>query len=201
MARDDWRIHIELPEEAGAASVLSRLGIELGSKAHELARELEGRRLAVSQDGNDLFVYAGTRREAEQAREVVTAELAELNVEARTSRVEHWLAEEDRWDDEPAGPDVDEEILAEGYAPWEVRIELPSHEEARELADSLEREGYGVVRRFSYVIAGTASREEATELARRVHGEVEPGGELVWEVTPGNPFAVFGGIGGTGTPL
>ena len=59
----------------------------------------------------------------------------------------------------------------------------------------------GVVRRFSYVIAGTASREEATELARRVHGEVEPGGELVWEVTRGNPFAVFGGIGGTGTPL
>jgi hypothetical protein len=52
------------------------------------------------------------------------------------------------------------------------------------------------------VIAGTASREEATELAKRVHGEVEPGGELVWETTRTNPFAVFfGGMGGAGTPL
>ena len=199
MAKDDWRIHVELPEEAGG--FLARLGVELGTRARELARELEGRRLAVSQDGNDLFVYAATRREAEQAREIVAAELAERDLEAQTSRVEHWLAEEERWDDEPPGPDVDEELLAEGYAPWEVRVELGSHEEARELADRLEREGYGVVRRFSYVIAGTSSREEAVELAKRVHGEIEPGGELVWEVTRGNPFAVFGGIGGTGTPL
>jgi hypothetical protein len=45
------------------------------------------------------------------------------------------------------------------------------------------------------VIAGTRSREEAVELARRIHGEVEPGGELVYEVQPQNPFAVFGGLG------
>jgi hypothetical protein len=51
------------------------------------------------------------------------------------------------------------------------------------------------------VIAGTASREEAQGLAQRLHGEVEPGGELVWAATPGNPFAVFGGLGGAGTPL
>jgi hypothetical protein len=46
------------------------------------------------------------------------------------------------------------------------------------------------------VIAGTADREQAVELAKRVHGQVEPGGELVYEVQPSNPFAVFGGLGG-----
>jgi hypothetical protein len=37
--------------------------------------------------------------------------------------------------------------------------------------------------------------------APRAHGEVEPGGELVWETVPGNPFAVFGGMGGAGTAV
>jgi predicted ATPase len=41
-----------------------------------------------------------------------------------------------------------------------------------------------------------ALSEQAVELARRVHGKVEPGGELVYEVQPQNPFAVFGGLGG-----
>ena len=56
-----------------------------------------------------------------------------------------------------------------------------------------------MTRTFRYVIAGTDSREAAAELARRVHGEVEPGGELVYEVRPTNPFAfvgaLFGGLG------
>jgi hypothetical protein len=51
------------------------------------------------------------------------------------------------------------------------------------------------------VIVGAGTREAAEELAARLHGEVEPGGELVWEAVPGNPFAVFGGLGSDGTPL
>jgi hypothetical protein len=51
------------------------------------------------------------------------------------------------------------------------------------------------------VIVGTESQEDAEALARRVHGEAEPAGQLAWEVAPGNPFAVFGGMGGSGTPL
>ena len=30
---------------------------------------------------------------------------------------------------------------------------------------------------------------------------VEPGGEVVWEAAPQNPFAIFGGLASTGTPL
>ena len=199
MAKDDWRIHVELPEDA--EGTLGRLGLNLGSRAHELARELEGRRLAVSQDGTDLFVYAGTRREAERAREVIEAELADEGLKAQTSRVQHWLHQEGHWSDELPEPSVDDELLAEGFAPWEVRVECKSRDAARALAKQLESEGYGVVRQFRYVIAGTGTRDEAKALAQRVHGEVEAGGELVWEAFPGNPFAIFGGMGGTGTPL
>jgi hypothetical protein len=57
------------------------------------------------------------------------------------------------------------------------------------------------VRRWRYLLVGAESREDAEELARRLHGQVEPSSELVWEVVPQNPFAIFGGLGGTGTPL
>jgi len=195
--RDDWRIRIELPEEAQAESLLGRLGLDLGTdEAKRLAQELEGRRLAVSRDGNELFVYASTPAEAERARGIVEAELADEGVEASTSTVERWLHDEERWTGEPPQETWEEEELERGYAPWEVRVERETHAEARELADELEREGYDVVRRWRFLIVGAGSEEEARELAQRVHGEVEPGGELVWEVTPQNPFAVFGGLGG-----
>jgi hypothetical protein len=90
--RDDWRIRIELPEEAQAESLLGRLGLDLGTdEAKRLAQELEGRRLAVSRDGNELFVYASTPAEAERARGIIEAELADEGVEARASAVERWL--------------------------------------------------------------------------------------------------------------
>jgi hypothetical protein len=194
--KDDWRIRIELPEEGQAESILGRLGLDLGSdEAKRLAQELEGRRLAVSQDGNELFVYASSPAEAEGARKIVEAELAEEGIEARTSAVERWLHDEERWTGEPPQETWEEEELGRGYAPWEVRVERDTHAEATKLADDLEREGYNVIRRWRYLIVGTSSEEEAQELAQRVHGEVEPGGELVWEVTPQNPFAVFGGLG------
>ena len=194
--RDDWRIRIELEEERHATTLLGRLGLDLNSQAREFARELEGHRLAVSREGNEVFVYAPSRLQAEQALRVVESVLAEDDVEARTSRIEQWLHDEERWTGEPPQKSWEEEEIERGYAPWEVRIECESHQAAEELADRLEAEGYGLVRRFHYVIAGTASAEEARALARRVHGEVEPGGELVWEVAPANPFAVFGGLAG-----
>ena len=198
---DDWRIRIKVPEEHGEG-LLDRLGLDLGSdEAKRLAKELEGRRLAVSQDDNELFVYASSQQEAGHARQIVEAELAEEGIEARTSQVERWLHDEERWSNEPPQETWEDEEVDRGYAPWEVRVEYGSHHEADEQADALEREGYKVVRRWKYLVVGTSSEEEARALARRLHGEVEPGGELVWETLPGNPFAVFGGMGGAGTPF
>jgi hypothetical protein len=199
VARDDYRIRVELPEEENASGLLSRLG--LGSWADELAHELEGRRLAVSEDENELFVYAASPAEAERARAIVEAVVAEEGIDARIRPVEHWLHDEERWDDEPREPTPEEELLQEGVAPWEVRIDCQSHREAQELAERLEAEGYGVVQRWKYLIVGATTREEAEALAARLHGEVEFSSAYVWETVPQNPFVIFGGLGGSGTPL
>jgi len=92
-----------------------------------------------------------------------------------------------------SGEGPNDVLVSLGYAGWS--------------ADQLEQEGYSVERRWRHLIVGTASKEEAEALAARLHGEVEPGGELIWETVPGNPFAIFGGLvykvmtQGTGTFL
>jgi hypothetical protein len=195
MAHDDWRIRIELPDEADAQDLLGRLGLR-ESSAEELADDLREHRLAVSQDGDTVFVYAASGMQAEQAARIIESELDDQGLTPSRFVTERWLQDEERWNDDPEQPDIEEELLQRGYAPWEVRVEADSLREAHDLAEQLRSEGYDVSRTFTYVIAGARSREEAVELARRIHGEVEPGGELVYEVQPQNPFAVFGGLAG-----
>lgn len=193
---DDWRIRIELGEAVHADTLLGRLGLDLGSdEAQRLAKELQGHRLAVSNDEDTVFVYVDAAAQADQARKIVEAELQDEGIEAEAI-TEHWLPEDERWSGEPPSETWEEEVIEHGHAPWEVRVELPSHEEADKLADELEGEGFDVARRWRYLIVGAASENEARALAKRVHGDAEPGGEVVWEVTPQNPFAVFGGLGG-----
>jgi hypothetical protein len=187
MAKDDWRLRVELSEGHGP-SLLERLGL-VKDDADELAEELRDSRLTATHDDDTVFVYAATSLELERAKAIVQRELTELHAAPQALVTEHWLAGEERWDDEPAA-DPDAETLAEGYAPWEVRIRASDHGAARELADRLEAEGYGIVRRWDTVIAGCASREDAQALADRLHGEVEPGSQLVWEALQGHPFTV-----------
>jgi hypothetical protein len=61
--------------------------------------------------------------------------------------------------------------------------------------------GLAVAGRGLSLFGGRASLVAAVAPPARAHGEVEPGGELVWETVPGNPFAVFGGMGGAGTAV
>jgi hypothetical protein len=163
--------------------------------AEALADELRQQRLAVSRDEDTIFVYTSSAMQAEQASRVIERDLEDAGLTPERLVTEHWLADEERWDDDPEQPPIEEDLVRRGYAPWEVRIECETVGKARDLADELEQDGYGVSRTFTYVIAGTETRQQAVELARRIHGEVEPGGELVYEVQPSNPFAVFGGLG------
>jgi hypothetical protein len=192
MASDDWRLRIELAHEH-KGGLLGRLGLR-ESEAEELAEELRDLKLAVTEEDGTLHVYAGSSLELERARTALEHELEELGAHADSITTEHWLADEERWDGAEPEPDYEEELVSEGFAPWEVRIPAKDHKAAVELADRLEAEGYGVVRRWSFVIAGCADEEQARALAKRLHGEVEAGGEMVYESLPGNPFAFFGGL-------
>ena len=148
MAQDDFRIRIHVGEQS--ERLLERLGVEFGGEAADLARELEQRRLAVSRDGEEIFVYAPTRAEAVRAGELIHTVLREHSIDAQVTAVEHWLDAEERWDDEPPGETWEEEELDEGFAPWEVRVECGSRQEAKDLAERLESEGYKPLRQSHF---------------------------------------------------
>jgi hypothetical protein len=210
---DDLRLTVSLQEEQEALSVLEGL--------RELELEGEGElreRVIVSHEGPRVFLYADTEERIEQARELVDDVLRELGLGAIVT-LTRWHPIEQRWEDSrlplPRTPEEREaerrirlerettESFESGYAEWEVRIELPSHEQTVLLAERLESEGIPVVRRFTYVLVGAANEDEARALADRLREEapagarvlVEPGGQMVWEVAPRNPFVVFGGLG------
>jgi len=196
MSNEDWRIHVELEQDGDqGADFFERLTGGLGDEARELAKALSGEHLAVSRDDNELFVYAPTKKQAEHAHAVIEAQLRDRELEATISPVEHWLEKEQRWDNEPKDETWEEEAAEHGGAPWEVRVGCKSHHEAIALAERLEGEGYRPVRRWRYLIVGTDTHDDAEKLAGRLHGEVEPGGEVAWEEAADagviSPFRLF----------
>src|ERR1051325_7402418 len=99
MAHDGWRLRIELGEQA--EGFLERLTWGLNSRAAVLAEELKDHRLAATHEDDVISVYADSALQAERARRVVETELGDDHLENVSIRLEHWLADEDRWDDEP----------------------------------------------------------------------------------------------------
>lgn len=96
MAGDDWRVRVELEEEQ-ARDLFHRIGLDVPSRAKDLAEELERERLNVSHDADTVFVYAATEDEAQRARGVVEAELEEAGLTPRDLRVERWLHDDETW--------------------------------------------------------------------------------------------------------
>ena len=198
MAQDDWRIRIELPDEEGARGFLDRLEARHAATRRSSRDELRrapARRLPRRRHDLRLRVdrHAGRAGEPrDRGRSCRTR-----GCQPTRLVTERWLDDEDRWDDEPDGPDVEEDLLERGYAPWEVRVECETLARGgRARRPAARAKASTSPARSRYVIAGgptTASRPASSP--QRVHGEVSPGGELVYEVQPPNPFAVFGGSG------
>lgn len=193
---DDWRVRVELADEGTRKEFTRLLQDGLSPLGTDLAQPLQGGHVSISGDDENLFVYADSAQQAENAHAVILSELEHHAIDATTSGVEHWLADEERWDNESAGETWEEEVTEKGYAPWEVRVACRSRHEAVALEATLEGEGYHPIRQWSHLIIGTATREDADTLAERLHGEVEPGGAVVWEEAIDSdvvrPFVFFG---------
>jgi hypothetical protein len=212
---DDWRVTIDFDDEGDGTQFTEWLAaVQLESEE----RNQLGDRVVVSRDGPRVFLYADSD---EQARSVYQTAQARIETEGRSAvtALERWHPVEQAWKDASVPlPESAEEARAEherlqareaaeslekGRAEWEVRIELPTHENTLALAERLESEGVPVVRRYTFLLAGALNEDDARSLAKRLEAEapqgsrieVEPGGGLVWEVAPENPFAVFGGLG------
>ncbi|HZO61778.1 MAG TPA: hypothetical protein VFB35_02245 [Gaiellaceae bacterium] len=213
MAQDDWRVTVTLPAEEQSGRLAASLAeAEVEKDAHHVF----GDRVIVGggDDPGVVFLYAGTRAAAEQAREVVRGIVAEHGLDAGYA-IHRWRPDEEAWElEEGAAPpdakDAGEDDVAAG-APWEVRVEFGSHGDAAAMADRIESEaddllaGYtvSVVRRWRYLLVGAETEEQAQEIADRIRSElpggaelkVQPSGALAWAAFGQNPFAVFGGLG------
>ena len=119
---------------------------------------------------------------------------------AAALRAEAWAGEPFLRDGEDPA-----QALAEGTARRRALDEACAELDAGRTAPSTQwKVRYGLLLGLERVLAepeprtaaGTALRRHQVDaLAARIHGEVEGGGELVYEVEPANPFRIFGGMG------
>jgi hypothetical protein len=213
---DDWRVQVTCPTTATAASLGEAL--REGELQHNM-QDAAGERVVVSVDGHELFVYAGTRPQAEQAAEAVKAFMAKSNLSVRTE-LRRWHPVSEEWIDADLPlPDSERAVAAEhaeliaqedaeeaelGYAEWEVRIDTGSHRETLDLAHTLRDQGIPYLRRWRYLLIGATDEDAAKAVAERVRAiapadctiAVEASARTVEDEQPPNPFSVFGGLGG-----
>jgi hypothetical protein len=211
---DDWRVQVDFVAEGPADSLHDRL--DAAELEHDLSRAFQDR-VIVSRNGTTIFLYAGDQEQAEKARTLVE-QLALKEQEEVEVSITRWHPESEEWrpadESLPADSQAQaaehaarvarerEESEASGSPEYEVRIDLPSHAEAKELVERLSGEGLRSVHRWKYVLLGTADEDSANELAERIRGEVPSGSTVVVEGTwreayaerSRSPFSFLGGL-------
>lgn len=213
---DDWRVQVTCPTAAAAVSLGETL--RDGEFQHEM-QDAAGDRVIVSVDDHELFLYAGTRAQAERAADAVKALVTSSGLSVRTE-LRRWHPVSEEWIDADLPlPESESALAAEhaeaiereraessslSFSEYEVRVGTGSHRETLELADRLRQEGIPCLRRWRYLLIGAADEDAANALAQRVRAiapagstvEVEASLATVAAEAPPNPFAVFGGLGG-----
>jgi hypothetical protein len=209
---NDWRVTAQLRDAAAADQARARLSTH---KVEREAHQRLGGKVVIGTDGRGmLYVYTHSRDAAVTARDTVTGLLASHGVHADFA-IERWHPVEEEWQPAdvslPQTPaevaaeqqrlDADEtsESLASGHAMFEVRVQLPSHRDALALATRLRGEGYSVVRRWRFLVAGANNADQAAEFAAKIKQEA-PAGAVVSteEVGPLLPFSAVDAVADAG---
>ena len=210
---EDWRVRLTFADQQASQQHAERL--EAMKVEQDLGERL-GARVAVSRDGAELFLYANSEDDARAAEHIASAD---LDADHWASKVElsRWHEAAEDW--EPADRPLprtaeeraaerkrlmsreDQETAAEGYAEWEVRVELPTHHDARALAERLRDEGVSCVHRWRYILVGAEDEDAARQWETRLRGEAPGGAKLSVEgtfatVERQNPFAFFSAVSG-----
>ncbi len=200
MQKDEWRVEIDLDDEAHGFGLGERL------RAHDLddeARKRLGQRIVVTRDGPHVFLYAGDEAGAHQA-ELVARELVAADDLSADIAVTRWHPLEEDWLDASIPlPRTDEEQREElerreeterqeGTYDWLVKIDMPSRSEAEKLEELLQGEGLSVHRRWRYLTVDIATEEHANELASRLRDLAPAEAEVSVETNPDDiPTPVF----------
>jgi hypothetical protein len=215
MTNDDWRLQIDFRDDGVVDAQLDLLDAE--ELEHDLSEAFRDR-VIVSRNDTRLFLYAGDREQAERARALVErlAQEDEEEIEIDFRRwhpiAEDWKPADEPMPDDPAEERAErreaierelKETEERGYPEFEVRVDLPSREEAEDFAEKLRAEGLPVVHRWRYVLVGCIDEEHARELAEQIRTEAPSGSKAVaqgaWRATYAQirkPFAFLGGLAG-----
>lgn len=187
---------------------------------HEAKVEREQRdalgRVVATGEGDHVFLYGDSLEAAKAISAAVQRVMDEHGIEGSLT-LWRWHPLEERWEDAsvplPSTPqqietehqrrieNEDQESAASPYQEWEVRVSLPSHHDARALAERLQGEGIPCRRFWRHLLLGAGDEDAAAVLAARVRSEgaegtqatVEAVGQPIWEAM--HPYAVYGGVG------
>jgi hypothetical protein len=205
---DEFRVQVRAKAPGEVIDALKTVQI-----AYDAGRELP--RLAITHEGEHVFLYADSAEAAEHAREVVEGAIAEHSIDGAVS-VMRWHPLEDRWEDASAplpATEVErsteharleeletEESQEAGHAEWEVRITLPTHHDAQVFAERLRSEGIPVKQLWRHILVGANDEDDAAALAARLRTEAPAGSEIAaegngleyWQLL--HPYAYLGGI-------
>ena len=205
---DEFRVQVRAKAPGEVIDALKTFQI-----AYDAGRELP--RLAITHEGEHVFLYADSAEAAEHAREVV--EGGDCRALDRRGVERDALApaggplggclgavartEADRSAEHGRLEALEtEESQEAGHAEWEVRITLPTHHDARSFAERLRGEGIPVEQLWRHILVGANDEDDAAALAARLRTEAPAGSEITaegngleyWQLL--HPYSYLGGI-------
>src|SRR5580698_4517679 len=178
---DGWRVCIAFGGRGQLKSCQEALISALGSRLGDQVAVSSGRR------GTRIFLYAPGAGSADEAAQVAREVLARHDVSAPV-RTEFWSVREQEWRDAADEPSADpvaerqalhearqererQASVASGRPAWEVRVELPSHDDVVRLAGHLAAQGWRVRPHRRHLIVGADCEDDAKSLARELSGD------------------------------
>jgi len=206
---DEWRVEVQLEDEGHGLTLGDRLrSLDLDDEA----RKRLGDRVIVTRDGSRMFLYTGSHENASEAERVAKELAAEDRLDAKT-RITRWHPDEEEWLDSSAPMPQSEEQRTEehreyeareareaeatGRDEWELRVDLDSLGDTRDLSSRLSDAGIRHHRRWKHLLIPAATEEHAAEIADRVRALAPGDPEMHVEPAPGSlqhpAFVVIGG--------
>jgi hypothetical protein len=191
VSNEDWRVEINLDDEHEGYDIGERLRSQ---DLDEDARARLGKRVYVSRDGPKLFLYAGSEREAQAAEGVVRELIAADGLTAEFRGVKRWHPVEQDWKDASIPlPRTAEEVNAEKARrveaerreaaeqrsyDWVVKVNLPSSDDAKRIAETAEAAGHPVQRVWRWVTIHVLTEEIGNDLVSSLEDTLPDDSEI-----------------------